>query len=47
MEPDKREHLFAEIRRRIGARPDSRVRRHWLAILHVARGRLRADRAAG
>ena len=37
MEPDKREHLFAEIRRRIDARPDPRVRRHWLAILHVAR----------
>ena len=37
MEPDKREHLFAEIRRRIGARRDPRVRRHWLAILHVAR----------
>jgi SAM-dependent methyltransferase len=37
MAPDKREHLFDEIRRRIGARPDPRVRRHWLAILHVAR----------
>ena len=37
MDPTKREHLFAEIRRRIGARPDPRVRRHWLAILHVAR----------
>ena len=39
MEPNKREHLFAEIRRRIGNRADSRVRRHWLAILHVARRR--------
>jgi SAM-dependent methyltransferase len=39
MEPDKREHLFGEIKRRIGARPDPRVRRHWLAILHVARRR--------
>lgn len=37
MEPAKREHLYREIRRRIGARPDARVRRHWLAILHVAR----------
>jgi SAM-dependent methyltransferase len=37
MEPAKRERLFAEIRRRIGDRPDPRVRRHWQAILHVAR----------
>jgi SAM-dependent methyltransferase len=37
MEPAKREHLFREIRRRIGQRPDPRVRRHWYAILHVAR----------
>jgi len=34
MEPAKREHLYAEIRRRLG---DRRVRRHWYAILHVAR----------
>jgi hypothetical protein len=39
MDPDKREHLFGEIRRRIGARPDPLVRRHWLAILHVAQRR--------
>ena len=39
MEPAEREHLFAEIRRRIAARSDPRVRRHWLAILHVARRR--------
>jgi SAM-dependent methyltransferase len=39
MDPDKREHLFAEIRRRLAARSDPRVRRHWLAILHVARRR--------
>ena len=37
MDPDKREHLFGEIRRRIAARHDPRVRRDWLAILHVAR----------
>lgn len=37
MAPDKREHLYGEIRQRIGARPDGRVRRHWLAILHVAK----------
>jgi SAM-dependent methyltransferase len=37
MEPAKREYLYAEIRRRIGQRTDPRVRRHWSAILHVAR----------
>jgi SAM-dependent methyltransferase len=37
METAKRAHLYREIRRRIGRRPDPRVRRHWLAILHVAR----------
>lgn len=37
MAPDKRERLYGEIRRRLGARPDGRVRRHWQAILHVAR----------
>lgn len=36
--PDaKRERLYAEIRRRLAERPDRRVRRHWCAILHVAR----------
>ena len=34
MEAPKREHLYASIRRRIGG---GRVRRHWYAILHVAR----------
>jgi SAM-dependent methyltransferase len=33
----KREHLYREIRQRIGERPDPSVRRHWYAILHVAR----------
>jgi len=37
MEPRKRDSLYGEIRRRIEARADPRVRRHWLAILHVAR----------
>jgi SAM-dependent methyltransferase len=37
MDRDKREHLYAEIRRRLGERDDQRVRRHWYAILHVAR----------
>lgn len=37
MEQAKREHLYGEIRRRLADRPDGLVRRHWLAILHVAR----------
>jgi SAM-dependent methyltransferase len=37
MDAAKREHLYREIRQRIGQRPDRRVRRHWYAILHVAR----------
>jgi SAM-dependent methyltransferase len=37
MEAAKREHLYSEIRQRIGQRTDPRVRRHWYAILHVAR----------
>jgi SAM-dependent methyltransferase len=36
MEPDKREYLYRNVRERINARPDPRVRRHWLAILNVA-----------
>ena len=39
MESEKRARLYSEVRRRIGARPDPRVRRHWFAILHVARRR--------
>jgi len=37
MQAAKREHLYREIRERIGRRPDPRVRRHWHSILHVAR----------
>lgn len=37
MDPDKRVHLYREIRRRIQTRPEHRVHRHWYAILHVAR----------
>jgi SAM-dependent methyltransferase len=37
METAEREHLYREIRQRIGQRRDPRVRRHWYAILHVAR----------
>lgn len=33
----KQERLYNEVRRQIGRRPDRRVRRHWHAILHVAR----------
>jgi SAM-dependent methyltransferase len=46
MEPSKREHLYREIRWRIGQRPDPRVRRHWSAILHVARRAARAPVSA-
>jgi SAM-dependent methyltransferase len=42
MEARKREHLYAEIRRRISLRPDPRIRRHWLAILHTARRKAEA-----
>jgi SAM-dependent methyltransferase len=37
MEPAKREHLYGEIRRRLALRPDGLLRRHWGAVLHVAR----------
>lgn len=37
MNPSKRERLYDGIRRRISSRPGQRVRRHWYAILHVAR----------
>ena len=35
MEPWQRERLYAEIRQRMAARADGRVRRHWGAVLHV------------
>jgi SAM-dependent methyltransferase len=37
METAKREYLFREMRRRIAMRPDGRIRKHNLTILHVAR----------
>ena len=37
MRPDQREYLYAEIRRRLAQRLDGRLRRHWGAVLHVAR----------
>jgi hypothetical protein len=36
MEADKREHLYREIRTKLGTRS---LRRHWYAILHVARSK--------
>jgi SAM-dependent methyltransferase len=33
----KRDRLYGEIRRRLAERPDGRLRRHWGAVLHVAR----------
>jgi SAM-dependent methyltransferase len=39
MEPWQRERLYGEIRRRLALRPDGLLRRHWGAVLHVARRR--------
>jgi len=39
MAPWQRDRLYSEIRRRLAARPGGRVRRHWGAVLHVARWR--------
>jgi SAM-dependent methyltransferase len=33
----KRDRLYGEIRRRLAERPDGQLRRHWGAVLHVAR----------
>jgi SAM-dependent methyltransferase len=35
----QRERLYGEIRRRLGRRPGGLLRRHWGAVLHVARRR--------
>lgn len=37
MAPWQRERLYSQIRRRLAARPGGRLRRHWGAVLHVAR----------
>jgi SAM-dependent methyltransferase len=37
MAPEKRAHLYAAIRERLAARPGEDLRRHWGAVLHVAR----------
>ncbi len=39
MKRERREHLYTEIRKRIAARADARVLRHWFAVLQVARRR--------
>jgi len=39
MQPWQRDRLYGEIRRRLAARPGGRLRRHWGAVLHVARRR--------
>jgi SAM-dependent methyltransferase len=39
MRPEQRAHLYAEIRRRLAARPDGSLRRRWGAVLHIARRR--------
>ena len=39
MERWQRDRLYGEIRRRLADRPDGRLRRHWGAVLHVARRR--------
>jgi SAM-dependent methyltransferase len=39
MERWQRDRLYGEIRRRLAGRPDGRLRRHWGAVLHVARRR--------
>jgi SAM-dependent methyltransferase len=39
MEAWKRERLFTEIRIRLSRRPDRAIRRHWGAVLHIARRR--------
>lgn len=35
MEPSKRAHLYAEIRRRLAQRPDGQLTRHWVSQLAV------------
>jgi SAM-dependent methyltransferase len=36
-EPWQRDRLYGEIRRRLALRPDGRLRRHWGAVLNIAR----------
>ncbi len=39
MEDWQRERLYSEVRLRSGRRPDRAIRRHWEAVLHIARRR--------
>ena len=39
MAPWQRDRLYGEIKRRLAGLPDGRLRRHWGAVLHVARKR--------
>jgi SAM-dependent methyltransferase len=39
MQDWQRDRLYGEIRSRLSRRPDGRLRRHWGAVLHVARRR--------
>jgi SAM-dependent methyltransferase len=39
MDDSKRDHLYGEIRTRLATRSDGKLRRHWGAVLHVARRR--------
>lgn len=39
MDAEKRRHLYGEIRQRLSARHDARLRRHWGAVLHIAQRR--------
>jgi len=43
----QRDRLYGEIRRRLAARPDGTVRRHWGAVLHIARRRDQPDTILG
>jgi SAM-dependent methyltransferase len=36
MQDWQRQRLYGEIRRRLAARPDGRLRRHWGGVLHIA-----------
>jgi SAM-dependent methyltransferase len=40
MQDWQRDRLYSDIRRRLAARPDGRLRRHWGGVLHVARSRM-------
>jgi len=47
MQPWQRQRLFGEIRRRLAGRSDGRVRRHFGAVLRVARRRGEAGGGPG